>query len=127
MDRVRDIEEAIGAHARWMSELRQAVLDAHSGADVEAIRADDRCDFGQWLYGPRLSAEDRATESYDEVRRLHAEFHQLAATVVERAAAGEAAEAYTLLYGDYVTLSGRLALAMRAWQARLLQGIVSDA
>ncbi|EXI71063.1 MAG: hypothetical protein AW07_03809 [Candidatus Accumulibacter sp. SK-11] len=110
-----------------MSELRQAVLDARSGPDVEAIRADDRCDFGQWLYGPRLSAEDRATDSYEEVRRLHAEFHQLAAEVIERAAAGEAAEAYTLLYGEYVTLSGRLALAMRAWQARLRQGIVGDA
>jgi len=127
MDRVRDIEEAIGAHARWMSELRQAILDARAGVDVEAIRADDRCEFGQWLYGPRLSDEDRATNSYEEVRRLHAEFHQLAADVVERAAAGGAAGAYTLLYGEYVTLSGRLGLAMRAWQACLLQDMVRDA
>ncbi|MCM8611339.1 CZB domain-containing protein [Accumulibacter sp.] len=127
MDRVRDIEEAIGAHARWMSELRQAVLDATAGVDVEAIRADDRCDFGQWLYGPRLSAEDRAAEDFDEVRRLHAEFHQMAAEVVERAMAGQTVEAYALLYGEYVTLSGRLALAMRAWQARLLRGIAGDA
>lgn len=127
MDRVRDIEEAIGAHARWMSELRQAVLDATAGVDVEAIRADDRCDFGKWLYGPRLTAEDRATEDFEEVRRLHAAFHQMAAEVVERAAAGQTVEAYALLYGEYVTLSGRLALAMRAWQARLLQGIAGDA
>jgi len=127
MDRVRDIEEAIGAHARWVSELRQAVLDATAGTDVEAIRADDRCDFGQWLYGPRLSAEDRTTKEFEQVRRLHAEFHQLAAEVVERAAGGQTLEAYGLLYGEYVTLSGRLALAMRAWQARLLQGIAGDA
>jgi len=30
------------------------------------------------------------------------------------------AEAYTLLYGEYMTLSGRLVLAMRAWQTNLL-------
>jgi hypothetical protein len=127
MDRVRDIEEAIGAHARWMSDLRRAVLDATAGVDVEAIRADDRCDFGQWLYGTRLSAEDRAAENFEEVRRLHAKFHQLAAEVVELAAGGQTVEAYALLYGEYVTLSGRLALAMRAWQARLLQEIAGDA
>jgi len=110
-----------------MSELRQAILDAKAGVDVEAIRADDRCEFGQWLYGPRLSAEDRAAKDFEEVRRLHAEFHQLAAEVVERALAGQTVEAYALLYGKYVTLSGRLALAMRAWQARLLQGIAGNA
>jgi len=114
-----DIEEAIGAHAMWMSHLRQAVLEARPGFDLDSIRATDQCEFGKWLYGPRLSEEDRATADYQAVERLHSEFHELAAQVVERAAAGQAAEAYGLLYGDYVTMSGRLALAMRAWQENL--------
>ena len=120
---MRDIEEAIGAHALWMSELRQAILDARPGVEVGGIRADDQCEFGQWLYGSRLSAADRMTESYQEVCRLHAEFHDLAALLVERAAAGRIVEAYALLYDEYVTMSGRLALAMRAWQQRLLKGL----
>ncbi len=121
MDRVREIEQAIGAHALWMSELRQAIIDVRPGIDVDTIRADDQCEFGKWLYGSRLSAEDRATDHYQEVRRFHVEFHDLAAQVVDKAAAGRTAEAYSLLYGEYVTLSGRLALAMRAWQQYLLK------
>ena len=120
MDNVADIELAIQAHAQWMSHLRQAVLDALSGIDVQSIRADSHCEFGKWLHGPVLSADDRLTDHYLEVHCLHAEFHELAGRIVELAAAGQVAEAYTLLYGEYITLSGKLILAMRAWQASLL-------
>ena len=119
MDQVAEIEDALGKHALWMSELRQAVLYAPAGIDVESIRADDRCEFGRWLYGSHWSSAERASESYEEVRRVHAEFHQLAGEVVDLAASGRTLEAYGLLYGDYVTISGRLAIAMRAWQAKL--------
>lgn len=119
MHKVADIEEAIGSHAMWMSQLRQAVLEAQPGFDLESIRAADQCDFGKWLYGPRVSEEDRGTPEYQAVERLHSEFHELAAQVVELATVGQTAEAYGLLYGDYVTMSGRLALAMRAWQESL--------
>ena len=87
--------------------------------DVEDIRAADRCEFGKWLYGARLSAEDRESLAYREVESLHAEFHRVAAQVVELAAAGQTVEAYGLLYGDYVTMSGRLAIALRAWKESL--------
>ena len=119
MLRVADIEEAIGSHALWMSHVRQAVLEAQAGIRVEDIGAADRCDFGRWLYGPRLSVADRASSAYREVESLHAEFHRVAAQVVELAAAGQTAEAYGLLYGEYVTMSGRLAIAMRSWQETL--------
>ena len=120
MENLADIDLAIKAHTLWMSQLRQAVLDALSGIDVHSIRADSHCDFGKWLFGPGLSADDRLTEHYREVRRLHAEFHELSGRIVELAAAGQVAEAYTLLYGEYITLSGKLVLALRAWQASLL-------
>ena len=50
---------------------------------------------------------------------MHTEFHELAAQVVELAASGKKNEAYALFYGEYVTMSGRLALTLRAWQDRL--------
>ena len=120
MDKVADIEQAISAHRQWMAQLRQAVFDALSGIDVQSIRADSNCEFGKWLHGPSLSSDEQLTDHYLEVRQLHAEFHELAGKIVELAAAGQVAEAYTLLYGEYITLSGRLILAMRAWQAKLL-------
>ena len=119
-DKVGDLEQAIAAHVHWMTLLRQAVLDAVSGIDVENIAAHNQCEFGKWLHGPGLTPDDRLTDDHLEVRRVHAEFHGLARRIVELAAAGQMAEAYTLLYGEYMTLSGRLVLAMRAWQASLL-------
>jgi hypothetical protein len=120
MDKVADIEQAISAHRQWMAQLRQAVFDALSGIDVQTVRADSSCEFGKWLHGPGLSPDERQTDHYLEVRRLHAEFHELAGRIVELAAAGQVAEAYTLLYGEYITLSGRLILAMRSWQSKLI-------
>lgn len=115
-----EIEEAIGAHARWMVELSRAVLEARPDIDAADLRATDCCELGRWLYGPSFSSADREAETYREVDRLHGEFHEMAARVVELAAEGRSAEAYALLYGDYVTLSGRLAMALRVWQSRLL-------
>lgn len=125
-EKVGDLEQAIAAHAHWVTTLRQTVLDAVSGIDVESVAAHNQCEFGKWLHGPRLSADDRLTDDYLEVWRVHAEFHELAGRIVELAAAGQMAEAYRLLYGEYITLSGKLVLAMRAWQERLL-GIRSSA
>jgi hypothetical protein len=119
VDSVANIEEAIGAHSRWMSQLREVVFEAHPGVDVESIRAADQCEFGKWLHGPAWSAEEQQSDDYQEVSRLHTEFHELAAQVVELAASGKKNEAYALFYGEYVTMSGRLALALRAWQDRL--------
>ncbi len=118
--KVGDIEKAIAAHVHWMTLLRQAVLDAVSGIDVKSIAAHNQCEFGKWLLGPGLSTDDRLTENYLKVWRVHAEFHELARRIVELAAAGQVADAYTLLYGEYITLSGKLVLAMRAWQENLL-------
>ncbi len=119
MDRVADIEKAIGAHTRWMSQLREIVLEPNPGIELGDIRAADQCEFGKWLEGPSWSEEDRASNDYQEVRRLHAEFHELAAEVVELAASGKKNEAYGMFYGEYVTMSGRLALTLRTWQDRL--------
>jgi hypothetical protein len=119
-ERVGDLEQAIAAHVHWMTLLRQAVLDAVSGINVDSIAAHNQCEFGKWLHGPGLSADDRLTDDYLEVWRVHAEFHELARRIVELAAAGQMVEANTLLYGEYITLSGKLVLAMRTWQASLL-------
>jgi hypothetical protein len=119
-EKVADLEQAIAAHVHWMTLLRQAVLDAVSGIDVENIAAHNQCEFGKWLHGPGLSADDRLSDDYLGVWRVHAEFHELARRIVELATAGQMVEANTLLYGEYMTVSGKLVLAMRVWQERLL-------
>lgn len=125
VDRIADIERAIRAHAVWLAELRRTLADAQRVPEVAAIRADDACEFGRWLYGPQLSDGERERGAYLAVLRLHAEFHELAAHVVELGASGRRLEAYTMLYGDCVTLSGKLVIAMRAWQTDLLRSFGS--
>lgn len=119
VDKVKELEDALAAHVVWMSELRQAIVDAVTTRDAERVRADNKCPFGQWLYGPSLSLEDRATEYYREVRQLHAGFHEVGARVLDLSAQGKVFEAYRTLYGEYLTMSGKLALAIRAWQKAL--------
>lgn len=115
-NRLSELEEAIGDHVKWISKLQHGLLAAPSTLDPAMMRADNLCFLGRWLYGPSLSDEDRASDYYRDVRRLHTEFHELAGQIVELAASGLIFDAYHRLYGEYLTMSGRLVLAMRAWR-----------
>lgn len=125
MQRVSDIEKAIDAHAHWVSFIRKAVVERKLGVDLESIRADNRCEFGKWLHGAQWLEDGPVKEAYWAVRELHAEFHKVSARVVELALSGKIFHAYTLLYGEYLTMSGRLVIAMRVWQSALLKEILS--
>lgn len=129
MERVSDIEKAIGAHVHWMSWLRQSVLailesiGTKNRFDIAKIRSGESCDLGKWLEGAQWMLQDSHNHSYRKVQGLHAEFHEASARVIELALSGNIMQAYTLLYGDFLAISGRLVLALRAWQTELLTQI----
>lgn len=129
MERDFDIEKAIGAHVHWMSWLRQSVLaifgsiGTNDHFDIAKIRSGEGCELGKWLEGAQRIVPDRQNHSYHKVQRLHTEFHEASARVIELALSGNIMQAYTLLYGDFLTISGRLVLALRAWQTELLTQI----
>jgi len=126
VERVSDIDKAIGAHVHWVSWLRQAIIDTLSvknGFDIDLIRTGKGCEFGKWLDSSHWIGRDPANTSYVKVQRLHAEFHETSARIVELATSGKLLQAYSLLYGDFLTISGRLILALRAWQTELLAQI----
>jgi hypothetical protein len=92
-----ELQSAIAAHGLWKVRLRQAVRGDGSGPmlDVATARADDLCEFGQWLYGVR-DPELVASVMFEEVRELHSECHRVSAEVLRSIAEGrhgEAAEA----------------------------------
>ena len=58
MDEQGKIVDAIHAHTQWFVRLRLAIDKASSEFNPEAVKADNNCAFGKWLYGPTLSAED---------------------------------------------------------------------
>jgi hypothetical protein len=99
--------EIISAHVMWKQRLT-AFLSGSSteNLDPDAIRLDDRCALGQWIYGDGKVMSD--LPRYEEVRGLHAQFHQNAAQIVSLHLAGNTAEAEKLLNGDYSKLSEKL-------------------
>jgi hypothetical protein len=102
-----DWMEIIGAHVMWKQRLASFLAgESTEDLDPETMRLDDRCGLGQWLYGEGTAMSE--LPRYEEVRGLHAQFHQYAADVVNLHLAGNSAEAEKLLQGDYSKLSERL-------------------
>lgn len=102
-----DWMEIIGAHVMWKQRLTSFLAgESTESLDPETIRLDDRCALGKWLYGEGTAMSE--LPRYEEVRGLHAQFHQYAADVVNLHLAGNTAEAEKLLQGDYSRLSEKL-------------------
>jgi hypothetical protein len=102
-----DWMEIIGAHVMWKQRLTAFLAgDSTETLDPEAIRQDDRCALGKWIYGEGSAMGD--LPRYEEVRSLHAQFHQYAADVARLHLDGKTAQAEALLQGDYSRLSEKL-------------------
>ncbi len=85
------------AHVQWFQHLRRAVETGESGMAVSVVAADSECEFGKWVHSelpgscPELLRE--------EITRIHAEFHQMAAAILALAREGRQADARTRLGG----------------------------
>jgi hypothetical protein len=102
-----DWMEVIGAHVMWKQRLIGFLAGSNTEAlDPDTIRLDNRCALGKWIYGDGASMSQLS--KYDEVRDLHAQFHQFAADIVDLHLAGNTADAEKLLLGDYSRLSEKL-------------------
>ena len=74
------LNAAITSHACWKGQLREAIASRQL-PDPISVRADDRCDLGKWIHGAG-TAYQTASE-YQDLKLLHAQFHDTAARVVE--------------------------------------------
>jgi len=74
------LNAAITSHARWKGQLREAI-DRGELPDPISVRADDRCDLGKWIYGE--GAAYQTASEYQDLKLLHAQFHEIAASVVK--------------------------------------------
>jgi len=81
------IRSSVGAHGLWKGRLRTAIDSGSSPFSPEAIRVDDACEFGRWLYS-LAGTEYRAHPLFETVRNKHAEFHLTAASVLQLALSG---------------------------------------
>ncbi len=118
MANVRELDDAIGAHGRWKTNLKNAIATGKIETSIETIRVDNQCTFGKWLYGGTLTPKDKASSHYGIVKNLHAEFHKTAACVAELAVTGKKAEAEKMmaLGGEFASISSKLTRAMMDWK-----------
>lgn len=108
------VSAAINAHALWKAHLGTAITLGSAPFKVEDVGRDDRCKLGQWLHG--LRGEKNAPQ-FEEVRALHAHFHEEAAKVLDLALSGRADEARARVApeSEYATTSTRLVEALLRW------------
>lgn len=118
MTTAHQIDQAIGAHGLWKSRLRTAIETGVLEGDVAALRATDRCAFGQWMHGPHISTKQKVSSHWFTVARLHTRFHEAAAEVAELALAGRREEAKALMerHGAFGVASSELVGAMLRWK-----------
>ncbi|QEH38387.1 diguanylate cyclase [Aquisphaera giovannonii] len=116
MTELHPIDHAIAAHARWKSNLRQAIQTGQSPLTVAQARRDDACDLGRWLI--ERPAPVKSSPHYLEVLDLHAKFHREASHVLELALAGKATEAAEAMAigNPFATVSSKLTIALTAWK-----------
>src|SRR5690606_32229180 len=111
------ITKAIGAHGLWKAKLSHAIKTGEIDKTVDEIRKDNCCEFGQWLYGSTLSAEDKNSDFYKDVKALHTQFHSLAADIADLATKNKRTEAEQKMEGDYKLVSSDLTRKLMAWMS----------
>ncbi len=98
-------ESVVKAHIRWFQELRRAVETGQSEMAPARVATDAECDFGRWVYSDlgALCSPDL----FEQIRRIHADFHRTAAAILTLALNDRQAEARARLNSssDLATLS----------------------
>ncbi len=94
----------------------------HSDISPEHAACDDRCAFGQWLYGPEVDEETRNSVPFLVVRKLHADFHKVAAVALEGALHGQRRARDTQALQAFDECSAKLTGAMQKWLGEVKAG-----
>jgi hypothetical protein len=84
-----DMKEALDAHTQWYQRLEDKITGkSQEELNVAHVACDDRCLLGQWL---RSEAKQHfgLLSSYEELRRIHADFHYTAGQVLNNVLNGE--------------------------------------
>jgi len=82
-----NFDDAAKAHFDWKVKLRKYLENPDKSLDARTIEMDNRCELGKWIHGE--SSRYAKDPDFQELRKEHANFHRVAASVVQRADAGE--------------------------------------
>lgn len=107
-----DMKSALEAHAEWKARLEAQIRgDAGETLSVAAVAADNGCALGHWIYGEGKTQFADYPE-YVQLRRVHAEFHLCAGSILSEAHDGNATVANNALRKDFRHHSDAVQLAL---------------
>lgn len=114
-----EIVKAIGAHGLWKGRLTMAIDSGKCDVDPAKASMDNQCDFGKWLYGPTLSAQDKSSPEYTQVRDLHAKFHAVTGKILQCVSTGKKDDCKSVMDTDFKNISNQLTNALMQWKGKL--------
>jgi len=119
-----EIEQALLTHSAWRKRFKD-YLSGKGSFDVKAAGDSHRCQFGDWLdhEGYRLMPEKRRTE----IQQAHDEFHQVAASIVQKIHEKRFAEAKADLANDGPLNRASARLSESLVKARLHEPVAAPA
>ncbi|HKB60439.1 MAG TPA: CZB domain-containing protein [Gallionellaceae bacterium] len=103
-----DFQAAVSAHQKWKTRL-QACIDGtnEEKLDAEVIGRDDQCVLGKWIYGEGMATFGEGA-AFKDLQSAHAEFHRVAAMVLNAVYDGRKEEAGQLLASRFSQASVRV-------------------
>jgi len=110
------ITQAIAVHKMWADTLRTAIKSERiGGIKIEKIRRDDQCELGTWLAQDHTKGNLYSAKDFDEAIRLHQNFHQCAANILELVQAGNIESANDMMRdgGQFAECSSALIRSLK--------------
>lgn len=107
-----NLAEAVQAHINWKLRL-QNYLDGKSQEQLDpmVICRDDQCALGQWIHSAGMN-HFHDLEPFHQLRADHAQFHYVAANVVQKVEANEHAAAHAIMREEYPRISHKVVVAL---------------
>jgi len=114
------LDNALVAHQKWKSKLRQAIASGDL-LDVKAIERDDCCELGKWIYGNGRIVYGHFPE-FERLLNSHRNFHFITSIVANIINSRNIEQSHSMIAGNsqFAHASSEVALAIFALKACVL-------
>ena len=115
-----EFDQAIAAHAAWKSKLAKYLKNPDHSLEPSKVAADDQCELGKWIAGE--GRKFTKLPEFATVKSDHARFHKAAASVVQRADAGQNVSEEVVLGGksEFAMASASVVRSIMALKAKVM-------
>jgi len=121
-----ELTQAIAIHKMWADTLSTAIrCERIGGIKIEKIRQDDQCELGRWLAQDHVRLSFENFGAFEKIVKLHRNFHQCAAHVLELVHEGDIEGANEIMResGEFQMCSSALISALTSISEPVMRGI----